>query len=58
MFLTSVEEREYMSHVSYANAVGNLMYVIVYTRSDLSQAISMVSRYMHDPGEGHREAVQ
>jgi len=26
----SVEEREYMSHVPYASAVGSLMYVLVY----------------------------
>ena len=34
------------------------MYAMVCTRSDLSQAISMVSRYMHDPGQGHWEAVK
>jgi len=54
----TVEEREYMTHVPYANAVGSLMYAMVYTRLDISQAVSMVSRYMHDPGRGHWEAVK
>ena len=47
-----------MTHVPYASAVGSLMYAIVCTRPDLSQAISMVSRYMYDPGKGHWEAVK
>jgi len=54
----SVQEREHMTHVPYANAVGSLMYAMVCTRPDLSQAVSMVSRYMHDPGQGHWEAVK
>ena len=44
--------------VTYASAVGSLMYAIVCTRPDLSQVVSMVSRYMHDPEEGHWEAVK
>ena len=47
---TTVEKREYMTHVLYASAVGSLMYAIVCTPPDLSHAVSMVSRYMHDPG--------
>ena len=47
-----------MTHVPYANTVGNLMYAMVCTRPDLSQAISMISRYMHDLGRGHWEAVK
>ena len=31
---------------------------MVCTRSNLSQAVSMISRYMHDPGKGHWEAVK
>jgi len=33
---TTVEEREYMTHVPYASTVGSLMYLIVCTRPDLS----------------------
>jgi len=53
MSLTTIEEHEYMSHVPYASAVSSLMYAMVCMRPDLTQAISMVSRYMHDPGRGH-----
>ncbi|KAE8706446.1 hypothetical protein F3Y22_tig00110393pilonHSYRG00191 [Hibiscus syriacus] len=38
--------------------VGSLMYVMVCTRPDISQAVGVVSRYMHDPGEGHWKAVK
>ena len=54
----TVEEREYITRVPYASAVGSLMYAMVCTRPDLSQAFSMVSRYMYDPGQGHWEAVK
>ena len=47
--LTIVEEREHMSHVPYASVVDSLMHAIVCSRPDLSQAVSMVSRYIHDP---------
>jgi len=47
-----------MTRVPYASAIGSLMYAIVCTRSDLSQAISMISGYMHDPEKGHWETVK
>ncbi|KAG8503054.1 hypothetical protein CXB51_000810 [Gossypium anomalum] len=52
------EEREYLAKVPYANAVGSLMYAMVCTRLDISQAVGVVSRYMHDPGKGHWQAVK
>jgi len=58
MSLITVEERKYMTRVPYASAVGSLMYAMVCTRSDLSQAVSIISRYMHDPEKGHWEAVK
>ncbi|KAE8695795.1 hypothetical protein F3Y22_tig00110684pilonHSYRG00024 [Hibiscus syriacus] len=51
-------ERVYMAKVPYANAVGSLMYAMVCTHPDISQAVGVVSRYMHDPGEGHWQAVK
>ena len=42
-----------MARVPYASAVSNLMYLMVCTRPDISQAVSMVSRYMHNPGKNH-----
>ena len=55
---TTIEEREYMTHVTYASVVGSLMYAIVCTRLDWSQVVSMVSRYMHDLDRGHWETVK
>jgi len=55
---TTIEEREYMTRIPFASAAGSLMYAMVCTRSDLSQTVSMISRYMHDPGKGHWEAVK
>ena len=47
---TTDEEQEYMAKVLYAYAVERLMYAIVCTRLDISQVVSVVGRYMHDPG--------
>ena len=47
-----------MTHVHYTTAIGSLMHAMVCTRPDLSQAVSMISRYIHDPGRGHWEAVK
>ena len=52
------EECEYMAHVPYASLVGSLMYAMVCTQPNISQAVSMVSRYMHDPGKGHQQATK
>lgn len=51
-------EREYMAKVSYANDVGSLMYAMVCMRLDISQAVGVVSRYMHDLGKGYWQAVK
>jgi len=58
MSLITVEKCKYMTRVPYASAVGSLIYAMVCTRPDLSQTISMVSKYMHDPCRGHWEAVK
>ncbi|XP_074315551.1 secreted RxLR effector protein 161-like [Silene latifolia] len=54
----SAEEREYMSRVPYSSALGSLMYVMVCTRPDLAQSVSVVSRFMGDPGKEHWQAVK
>ncbi|XP_075101416.1 secreted RxLR effector protein 161-like [Nicotiana tabacum] len=51
-------ERECISRIPYVNVVGSLMYAIVCTRSDISHVIGVVSRYMHDPGKEHWQAVK
>ncbi|XP_057771095.1 secreted RxLR effector protein 161-like [Salvia miltiorrhiza] len=50
--------RKEMANVPYANAVGSIMYIMICTRPDLSHGISVVSRYMADPGKYHWEALK
>ncbi|KAH9688522.1 hypothetical protein KPL70_015149 [Citrus sinensis] len=38
--------------------VGSLMYAMVCTSPDISHAVSIVSRYMHNPGKGHWQAMK
>ncbi|XP_031499205.1 TMV resistance protein N-like [Nymphaea colorata] len=52
------EEHEEMSMISYASAVGSLMYAMVCTRPDIAQAVGAVSRYIAEPGKKHWEAVK
>ncbi|KAK8554341.1 hypothetical protein V6N12_031305 [Hibiscus sabdariffa] len=52
------QERERMSQVPYALAIGSIMYAMICTRPDLSYALSMTSRYQANPGEGHWVAVK
>ena len=55
---SSDEESEYMSKVPNANAVGCLMYLMVCTRPDISHAVSVVSRFMANPGKEHWNAIK
>ena len=54
----SDDDIEYMSRVPYSGAVGSLMYAMVCSRPDLSHALSVVSRFMGNPGKEHWRAVQ
>ncbi|GKB76585.1 retrovirus-related pol polyprotein from transposon TNT 1-94 [Tanacetum coccineum] len=49
---------ERMSKVPYANAVGSLMYLMVYMSPDIAYAVNVVSRYLANPGKNHWEAVK
>ncbi|GKB54031.1 hypothetical protein Tco_0904784 [Tanacetum coccineum] len=49
---------ERMSKVPYANVVGSLMYLMVCTRPDIAYVVSIVSRYLANPGKNHYEAVK
>jgi ATP-binding cassette subfamily B (MDR/TAP) protein 1 len=49
---------EYMSRVPYSSAVGSLMYAMVCSRLDLVHALSVVSRFIANPGKEHWRAVQ
>ena len=52
------KEIDAMKNVPYASAVGCLMYAMICTRPDLAQALSVVSKYMSNPGKRHWEAVK
>ena len=55
---SSYEESKYMFKVPYTNAVGCLMYLMVCIRPDISHAVSVVSRYVANPGKEHWNAVE
>jgi hypothetical protein len=52
------EEEEDMSHVSYASAIGSLMYEMVCTRPDIAHAVGVLSRSMSKPGKEHWTIVK
>ena len=47
-----------MTHVPYASVVGSLMYMVVYTRTDISHAVGVLSRYMSTRGKEHWTIVK
>jgi len=55
---TTTDERERMSQIPYASAIGSIMYAMLCTRPDVSYALSITSRYQSDPGESHWIAVK
>src|SRR3954468_15867949 len=57
-FPTTAEDREKMSVIPYASAIGSIMYVMLCTRPDVNLAISSVGRYQSDPGAEHWTAVK
>ncbi|KAK8621636.1 hypothetical protein V6N13_081069 [Hibiscus sabdariffa] len=52
------QERERMTQIPYASAIGSIMYAMICTRPDLLYALSMTSRYQANPGEGHWTTVK
>ena len=52
----SAEAGEQVDRERYQRLVGRLIY-LTHTRPDISFAVSVVSRYMHDPRKGHMDAV-
>ena len=52
------EERDHMSQVPYASAIGSLMYAMVCIRLDTAHAMGVVSRFTSRPGKQHWEAVK
>ena len=54
----SEEEEQFMSCVLYSSAVGSIMYSIVCTCPDISQAVRVVNRYMANSSKVHWQAVK
>jgi hypothetical protein len=52
------EVEEDMSHVSYANAVGSLMYAMICTRPDITHEMGFFRRYMSKPGKEHWTSIK
>nr|GFB69135.1 hypothetical protein [Tanacetum cinerariifolium] len=55
---STTEEVAYMKKVSYASAVGSVMYVVRCTSPDVAFAQNLVSRYQQNPGKLHWVAVK
>ena len=47
------QKQVYMAKVSYASIIGSLMYVMVCTRSNITHAVGVVSRYISNMGTQH-----
>jgi hypothetical protein len=52
------KDRETMSNVPYALTIGSTMYAMLCTRPDVSNALSLTSRYQSDPGVEHWTVVK
>ena len=53
-----MDVKNVMKSVPYAPAVGCLMYAMVTTQPDISHAVGVVRRFMHNPGQPHWNAFQ
>jgi len=52
------QEKEKMKYVSYASAVGSLIYAMLCTRPDICFAVGLVSSYRSNPGPTYWQAVK
>jgi hypothetical protein len=52
------DEQERMRVIPYASAIGSTMYAMLFTRSDVSSALSATSRYQSNCGEAHWTIVK
>ena len=51
-------ERHEMANVPYRSVIGSLMYLMVSTRPDLASSLSILSRFLANPGKAHWEAAK
>ncbi|KAM6543569.1 hypothetical protein CsatB_008016 [Cannabis sativa] len=52
------DERRHMGSIQYASCAGCLMYAMVCTRPDLAYAMSIIRRFITDPGLKHLDSVK
>ncbi|TYK27801.1 gag/pol protein [Cucumis melo var. makuwa] len=52
------QEVKDMRKISYASAVGSLMYAMLCTRPDICFSVGMISRYQSNPGRDHWTTVK
>lgn len=52
------EEKKEMESIPYTSAVGSLMYAMICTQPDLAHGMSVVSRFMVNPGKMHWSTVR
>ena len=56
--LKTEKEKDHMSKVPYASAIGSLMYSMMCTRLDIAHAVGVMSRFMSRPGKQHWVAIK
>ena len=54
----TAKEKEEMSNIPYALAIGSIMYAMLSTRPDVALALSLTSRFQSNPGMEHWTAVK
>lgn len=53
----TINEESEMNTIPYSSVVGCLIYAIILTRPDIYYAVSLVSRFMANPGKEYWKAV-
>ena len=52
------QEKHEMEQVPYSSAIGSLMYAMMCTRPDISQAVGLLARYQSNPGSQHWKCIK
>ena len=52
----SEKHKEEMKKVPYASTIGSLIYVMVYTRLNITHVVEVVSRFLSNPSKKYRHA--
>jgi len=55
---SSERDKEFMAKIPYANAIGSLMYAMVYTLPDIAYSVSLVSIFMSNPRKVHWQSLK